>query len=54
MDLYALDVSRDKSSGLSDELDISEPSPLTNGPPSEASSQDWDKLTDPGTSGIAT
>lgn len=56
MELYALDQSQGagNSTGPSPlDLDAVEPSPISKGPPSEAGSQEWDKLTDPGTSGIA-
>jgi len=55
MDMTNLDVSSPSTSpshrsarSLPDELGDEEASPARGGPPSETSSQEWDKVTDPG------
>lgn len=45
MELHALDASK-LSNGPSIEIEDLEPSPVSKGPPSETSSQEWDKLTE--------
>lgn len=59
MDMTNLDVSSSSPShpsggSLSDDLGDGETSPTRGGPPSETSSQEWDKVTDPGTQTPAT
>ncbi|KAG6910154.1 hypothetical protein DXG01_012913 [Tephrocybe rancida] len=52
MDMTALDVSNDSpasNNGVSLSEEDGEMSPTSGGPPSVASSQEWDKVTDPGT-----
>ncbi|KAL5508265.1 TOM20_1 [Sanghuangporus vaninii] len=52
MELYNMDVSTSSEmggSGMNIGIDVDEvSSPTSRGPPSEASSQEWDKVTDPG------
>ncbi|KAG6845444.1 hypothetical protein H0H87_009352 [Tephrocybe sp. NHM501043] len=51
MDMTSLDVSKASTSSINGEIfpdDDEEMSPTSGGPPSEASSQEWDKVTDPG------
>lgn len=53
MEMTNLDVSSDSlaegpAGSFSDALDSTEQSPTRSGPPSETSSQEWDKVTDPG------
>ncbi|KAL5530712.1 TOM20 [Sanghuangporus sanghuang] len=56
MELYNMDVSTSSEmggSGMNIGIDIDEASsPISKGPPSEASSQEWDKVTDPGSAVI--
>jgi import receptor subunit TOM20 len=48
MEMTNLDVSSPSSSIERELPEEDESSPVRTGPPSEASSQEWDKLTDPG------
>ena len=59
MEMTTMDVSSPPPSlpggrSLPEELGDEETSPTRGGPPSETSSQEWDKVTDPGTQTPAT
>ena len=50
IELTNLDVSLSSPQSSAGDIDDEETSPVRGGPPSETSSQEWDKLTDHGSS----